>query len=565
VNQPFIVLFGVVAIGMALGKISVRGISLGSVVCIILAGLVVSISAYQVAGVTLELPDVLKTIFFNLFVFAMGVKIGPQFFAGLERDGWRLVIIGITVVTLAPLVAYVCARVFELPQGMAAGLLAGSNNSSASFGAASSALQSGAVRLRTGMTPELVAGNLAAAFALCYTVAQIEFVLLMKALPALTRTDAPEAAREFLASTRKARSAPLPGTAEAGDWLDASIAVRAYRFPAALAPAGVTLGDLRVRAPRISVEGVRRGARWLSLGSATKLEPGDEVVLEGSVESQVRAREVLGPELADVEARSLSPVHTVDVVVSRDEAAGRSLAELGTTLGPGLHPTAIFRAGAELPPSGDTELKKGDVIRVTGTEAHLPDLSKVVGQVVRSSHASDVLTLALGLIADAAIGAIPLPLFGVRVSLGAAGVLIAGILFGWLKTRHPAFGGQISEGGRVLMETLGLNVFTAVLAINSGRAVFEVMTGGPVWPLVISCLMISAVPPLTAWFVGRHALGLNPALLMGAVAGARQNTASMYAAQEETQSAVPGIGYPVPLAIATLALAVVAYFFAVFL
>jgi putative transport protein len=67
-----------------------------------------------------------------------------------------------------------------------------------------------------------------------------------------------------------------------------------------------------------------------------------------------------------------------------------------------------------------------------------------------------------------------------------------------------------------------------------------------------------------AWWIGRHVLQLNPALLMGAIAGARQNTSSMQSAQEQSKSAVPGIGYPVPLAITTLALSVVAYFFALF-
>jgi putative transport protein len=224
----------------------------------------------------------------------------------------------------------------------------------------------------------------------------------------------------------------------------------------------------------------------------------------------------------------------------------------------------VFRAGAELPVGPGTVLKKGDVIRVTGAEAHIEDLGKQVGQVIRASHASDVLTLAIGLLAGAALGAIPVPMFGVTISFGAAAVLVTGIVFGWLKTRHPALGGPISEGGRRLMEELGLNVFTSVLAINSGQAFYQVLTEGPVWSLVFSCLIISSVPALVAWWVGRHVLEINPALLMGAMAGARQNTSSMQAAQELSQSAVPGIGYPVPLAITTVALSVVAYFFALF-
>jgi putative transport protein len=339
--------------------------------------------------------------------------------------------------------------------------------------------------------------------------------------------------------------------------------VRAYRV-AAETIGGRTVAEIRAKAPRVSIETVRRGDTWLSPEDALTLQPGDEVVVGAPLSAQVRVREALGPEIPDAEARLRIPIHTVDVVVGRPEAAGRSLSDLLASLGGGLYPNAVFRAGAELPVGSATLLKVGDVIRVTGTEPHIAELGKKVGQVIRASHTNDVLTLAIGLLVGAALGAIPVPIFGVYISFGAAAVLVTGIIFGWLKTRHPALGGPISEGGRSLLEVLGLNTFTSVLAINSGQAVFQVMNGGPIWSLIISCLIISCVPELVAWSVGRHMLKMNPSLLMGAIAGARQNTSSMQAAQEISQSAVPGIGYPVPLAITTVALSVVAYFFALF-
>jgi putative transport protein len=544
------------------GQRSVAGISLGSVVCIILAGLLISIWAFNGAGVSLALPDVLKTIFFNLFIFSMGVKIGPQFFAGLERDGWHMVTIGLIVAILAPAISYLCGLVFHLPQGAVAGLLAGSNNSSASFGTASSAVQAGAVQLASGNTLTLLTGTLSAAFALCYTVSEVQFVLFMKWLPGLAKIDAPAEARNFESSMRSGSTAPLPGTVEAADMSDRSVAIRAYRVGSSPI-AGRTVGEIRHAAPRVSIELVKRGNGWLpSLDDRTRLEAGDEVVVGAPLSAQVRVREALGPELPDVEAPALLPIQTVDVVITNREAAGCAVPDLLATLGPGLYPNTVFRAGVEIPLTA--ELKRGDVIRVTGTEPHLGDLGSHVGQVVRANHSSDVLTLAVGLLIGAALGAIPVPLFGVTISFGAAAVLVTGILFGWLKTRHPALGGPISEGARRLMEELGLNTFTAVLAVNSGQAVYEVMTTGPVWSLVASCIIVSGVPAIVAWLVGRHVLHLNPALLMGAIAGARQNTASLRAAQDETASAVPGIGYPVPLAITTVCLSVVAYFFALF-
>jgi len=561
-SQPFLVIFGVVAIGMWLGRKKIGGIALGSVVCIILTGLGTSIWALQ-AGVSLALPDVLKTIFFNLFIFAIGVKIGPQFFSGLERDGWHLVLIGLIVAVLAPVLAYGLGWYFQWPDGTVAGMLAGSNNSSATFGAATSAVQSAAFNAPEGSSAEIVTATLAAAFALCYTVSQVQFVVLMKVLPAMARFDAPAAARAFEASVRGQHAVPLPGTVEAGDVEDPSIAVRAYQV-SATSIGGRTVAEIRAKAPRVSIELVRRANRWIAPDDALALLPGDEVVVGAPLTAQVRVREALGPELPDTDARSRIPIRTVDVVVNRDQSAGRSLTDVLTAAAPGLYPNAVFRAGEEMPVGPATILKKGDVIRVTGTEPRIAQLDAKVGPVVRASHSNDVLTLAIGLLAGVAIGAIPVPIFGVSITFGSAAVLLVGIIFGWLKTRHPALGGPISEGGRRLLEEMGLNVFTSVLAINSGAAVYQVLTQGPVWSLIVGCLIVSAVPALIAWWIGRHVLHLNEALLMGAIAGARQNTSSMQSAQEQTKSAVPGIGYPVPLAITTLALSVVAYFLAVF-
>lgn len=561
--QPFVALFGVVALGMILGRPAIRGISLGSVVCIVFVGLLMSIGSYNSTGVALALPDVIKTIFFNIFIFSIGVKIGPQFFAGLRRDGWHMVTIGVIVAALAPVLSYFFGWLFDLPAGAVAGLMAGSNNSSVTFGTASAGLQSSAYQPPPGLAAEDVVGMLSASFALCYAVTQVQFVLFMKLLPTLARIDAPKEAREFEAAMSAERTAPLPGTVEAADATDPSIAVRAYRVSDKTL-AGKTIGEIRKAAPGVAIELVRRDQEWLTLDDGTRLAAGDEVVVSAPIDKQIRVREVLGPEVPDAEARALRQTHTVDVVVNKGDAAGQSVPDLLTRLGGGLFPNAVFRAGVELPAGPATRLQKGDVIRVTGTDARIEVLGKRVGNVIRATHASNVLTLALGLLVGALIGAIPVPIFGVTITFGAAAVLMTGIVFGWIKTRHPAFGGPFSEGARSLLEEMGLNVFTSALAINSGLAVYHVATSGPLWELLVASQFVSLVPPLAAWYIGRHVLHLNPALLMGAVAGARQNTTSLRAAQKESLSAVPGIGYPVPLAIATIVMSVVGYVFALF-
>jgi putative transport protein len=561
-DQPFFAIFGVVAVGMAGGRIKFGGLSFGSVICIILAGLGVSLLASSY-GIALTVPSLVQTIFFNLFIFAIALRIGPQFFSGLQRDGARMATVGVIVALLAPLLSYACGVLFDLPRGSVAGLLAGANNSSASFGAANAALASGSARLDAGASIDRVVATLSASFALSYLVAEVAFVLFMKFLPTLARIDAPAAERAFEAEMRQLHPVPLPGTPEAGEIEDASVAVRAFQVTADEA-VGMTLGAIHRHAPRTEIARIRRGGDWLELADDTALAANDEIVVVGRLKALVRVRELIGPELADDAARNLLTLHTVDVVVGKKEASGRTLEELKGLVGPGVYLVTVFRAGQELPVAAHTELQQSDVIRVTATEPHLAELETHVGHVVRASHVSDILWFSVGLLIGAALGAIPVPLFGVRVPFGAAAILVTGIVISWLKTRYPA-GGSISEGGRQLLEDLGLNVFTAVLGLNAGDTLLQVLEGGSLWALVLSCLIVTLVPSIVAFWIGLRGLRLNAAVLLGAVAGARQCTASLKVAQELSGGSAPAIGYPVPLAIATVALSIEGYLFALLL
>ena len=165
---------------------------------------------------------------------------------------------------------------------------------------------------------------LSASFALCYSVSQVQFVLFMKLLPKLARLDAPKAAREFEDAMRAERTAPLPGTVEAADSKDPSIAVRAYRVSEKTL-AGKTMGDIRRSAPGVGHRVRAPRYRVARDSMSHTLAAGDEIVISAPVDKQIRVREVLGPEVPDAEARALSQMHTVDVVINQDDAAGRSL------------------------------------------------------------------------------------------------------------------------------------------------------------------------------------------------------------------------------------------------
>jgi putative transport protein len=142
------------------------------------------------------------------------------------------------------------------------------------------------------------------------------------------------------------------------------------------------------------------------------------------------------------------------------------------------------------------------------------------------------------------------------------GLLLVGIALSVLRTRQPGFGGPFPEPARQLLEDLGLNVFIAVLGLNAGAGVAHALSGGALTPILIGCLVVGFVPAIVAWFIGAFVFKMNDALLLGAVAGGRCNSAGMHAAQESARSNVPAISYPVTFAISNVVLTVTSYVFA---
>ena len=188
-----------------------------------------------------------------------------------------------------------------------------------------------------------------------------------------------------------------------------------------------------------------------------------------------------------------------------------------------------------------------------------------MGAVVRYSTASDVLSMAIGLGLGYIIGYLSVQIGAVPVSLGTpAGVMLAGIVMSTLRSRYPLLGGPVSEGARSLLQDLGLDLFIAVIAVNTAPNVAAAFTGGGVLGILIIGILAALIPPLIAWLIGWKVLKLNTAVLLGAISGARFSTPAMQAAQEACGGAIPAVGYPVPYAVAAV-LVLVAGFMALFL
>lgn len=550
-GQPFILLFIVVAGGYAVGRVRIKGIGLGATASTLVVALAFSLLAAG-RGVKLALPELASTIFFNLFMFSVGMKVGPQFLSGLKRDAGKFIFFGFFIPALSAGLLLAMRALIHLEPGMLPGILAGSTTATPGLGAAEAAYSASGGH-------EAAVGNLSTAFALSYCVSMTLFIVMMK-LPDLLGRDTPRAARELEAQIRGGLSSPLPGSAD--EFLSGPIPVRLRSYQIERPDAvGHRLGELRRTYPFVAIERVLRGGRLLEPADDIVLQAHDTLALYGSIERLLRAATVIGPEVDEPALRDVG-AETVDVV-AHGPFAGHTLSELAADVGHGLYLNGMFRGGNEIPKGPDTVVRRGDVLRVTGTTWRIKALEKLVGQVIRPSVSTDIVTLALGLAAGSALGAITIPLGSMKIAVGSAvGLLLVGIALSVLRTRQPGFGGPFPEPARQLLEDLGLNVFIAVLGLNAGAGVAHALSGGALTPILVGCLIVGFVPAIVAWVIGAFAFKMNDALLLGAVAGGRCNSAGMHAAQEAARSNVPAISYPVTFAISNVVLTVTSYVFA---
>jgi putative transport protein len=576
-TQPFVLLFLVLALGTELGRLKVGFISLGSTAATLLAGIAISLCAYLGYDIRYQVPTLLTTIFLNLFMFAVGLKVGPQFFSGLRLDGIKFIAIALIVVGLNFAIVFGAGKALRLGPGFSTGLIAGSMTDTAVIGAATGAVESGSYRPPEGANASDVVGNVAAGYAITYLFSLIGMILLIRNISRLSGIDAKAAAQtaeEGYGGGQK--RLPTVGT-EAAYSISSKlpVSVRAYRIEHDDV-VGLSVREVSLRFD-IPILRVIRGKTVLDMSTNPVIARGDVVTV---IAENARLARLCKTQPALIEVADEGALHVdieiADLVVTRREFVEVTLEEAvdrfrrnlfpeGEEVGRIFHALAIIRAGESIPVWLGTRVERGDIVRVIGPKEKIDQAGKLVGAAVRSTSTSDILTMALGLAIGYIIGYFSITLGGIPISLGTpAGVMLAGIAISTIRSRFPLFGGPVSEGARSLLQDLGLDLFIAVVALNTAASVASAFTGGGVLALLAIGVTGALVPPFVAWIVGLKLLRLNPAVLMGALSGARFSTPAMRAAQEECGSAVPAVGYPVPYAIAAV-LVLVAGYIALFL
>jgi len=536
-ENPELAIFLTLAIGFVIGRVRFGSFSLGNVVGTLLAGVVVG-------QLDIQIHPIVKLVFFDLFLFATGYKVGPQFFRGLKKNAGAQALLTLVLCVASLVTTVVAAKLMGYDCGTAAGLLAGAFTESTVIGTAGNTIAR--LALPEAEKTRLL-NNIPVAYAVSYLVGTSFVVWFLSNLaPRLLKADLKAEARALAA--QEAGPSAETGTRSAYREWD----LRAFRLPAGLAGRGVAEVERSFAPHRVFIRRIRRGQEILDGTSNTVLQAGDVAVVGARRHVLLAAGAPFGEEVEDRELLDV-PMAALDVVVTRREIAERPLEEISEEHGRGVVLLKLVRAGEEIPFAPGTVVNRGDLLRLAGTEQDVERAGAALGYVERPSSETDVVFVGLGILLGGLFGALTLQVGDLPISLTASGgALILGLVFGWLRSVRPTFG-RIPEPALWVFDTIGLAVFIGCVGLGAGPSfVAGLRQTGP--SLLVVSLVVAAVPHTTAVLFGRYVLKMNPVLLLGACSGAGTATAALRAVQDEAQSKLPVLGYTVPYAIGNILL-----------
>jgi putative transport protein len=551
-QNPYLLLFFVVGLAVWIGRANIKGYGLGMVAGAIIVGAAISVTA-SLYGVKLELNNFAKSLFYYLFMYGVGLRVGPSFINSLKGDGLKFTFLALVSSVLGLALVVIGAKLFSLPPGAAGGMLAGSQTMSAAIGSAEQAVTSGVVKLPAGMKAEDVSGMIALSYGITYIWGTVGIILICKYLPRWWGVDAKAAAKQYEDEfgVRDIEGAGLTGFRPFG--------MRAYQLenPALV---GISIAGFRKENPEYRIVNVSRGGEQLGADPDLALQKGDIVALGGSTEHLTSKMGLIGPEVADAKTLGI-PLDQAEILVINKEYVGRKLESFrGESFAGQLQITRLERGGVPFPAGLKTELQRMDIVSVVGLKSAVNELAAMWGRIARTNSATDLLTLAVGMVLGLLIGLVQFPAFGASIGLGnAGGLLLSGVIVSSVVSRLRFFG-NTPNAARNVLEDLGLVVFVAIVGVNAGAGLLAQINGALALKIVLVGFIACSVPPFIVWALGYHIFKINPAVLMGGVAGARSHSGPAREASAEIGSSVPWIGFPVAYAVSGILLTVFGYF-----
>jgi len=570
-KSPEIALFLSLAVGYFIGQINFGKFQLGGVGGSLLAAVVISQFGVQI-------DNGVKSVMFAIFIYAVGYDSGPQFFNSLSRKTLREIAMAVFLAVSALVTVLVCAKLFGLNKGIAAGLAGGALTQSAIIGTAGDAIA------RLGLPvaeTKALQGDVAVAYAVTYVFGSLGAIIVcVNILPKFMGQGLKEAAAEAEKSLLGGALAHGAGQTTAMP----ELVGRAYRVTggnaAAARAGGADAGGLKIKATSgaggvsgaagrtvaeielaesdmITIERIRRAGKAMEPRPDVMLQVDDIVLVVGRREVMVTAASNIGEEVADTDGISVV-MQNRQGVFTRKGMNHMTIAAVRTTvdrdLRHGVFVQEIRRADQPLPILPETRLEHGDVITFYGSPQDTKRAVDAAGYELPVTNKTDFIYMGVGIVLGLLIGLIVVDVGGVPLTLGSGGgCLLAGLLFGWMRGKHPMYGVMPSAASQ-LMKDFGLAAFVAAVGLNSGLAAVVTVKNSGLTIFLLGAV-VTIVPLVLTMLFGRYVLKYtNAALLAGALTGSRSANPAFGGVLDKAESAVPTVPFAITYALANVLL-----------
>lgn len=510
----------VITVGLALGKIKVANVSLG-LMWVLFAGLVFGYLDFNLAP---QLLHFLKEFGLILFVYSIGMEVGPGFFSSLRKGGLRLNLLSVIVIALSIIVAIAIHYQSGIDMPTMAGLLSGAVTNTPGLGAAQQA---------TSDVMGVDAPGIAIAYAVGYPVGVVGVVLtflLLRFVLRIRKTDEESEARSGLGNAEELSVRPF------------SVSVTNVMI------FGKSVSELkRLSKRQFVVSRIRRadtGTEECVYGK-TILNEGDIALLIAKPKDVEPMTALIG-QAANVEW-SECPGHMQSrrIIVTRQNVNGKTLRSLHLRSNFGATITRVSRAGVDLVAAPELKIQMGDRLTVVGNEVALMHTEKVVGNEMRRLNFPNLIPIFLGIALGCVLANIPFRIPGIEASLKlglTGGPLIAAILIGYIGPKYNLVTYN-TISANMMMRELGICIFLACVGLGSGSDFVSTVFNANGLRWLGYGAMITIIPIIIGGLIGRYAFHLNYYTLLGVLSGCNTNPPALNYARELTETDAPSIAY----------------------
>lgn len=521
VAHSVLILALVITLGLSLGKLRVKGVSLG-LAWILFIGL---IFGHFSLNLDEHLLHFLKEFGLILFVYSLGLQVGPSFFSSFGKGGLRLNMLAISTIAISIVVTVILFYTTGTPITTMAGILSGAVTNTPGLGAAQQANSD-----LNGIDDPSIAASYAAAYPVG-VIGAILIFLLLKYILCIHTGKEEEAAKRGLGATEELTVRPF------------SVCVKNEQI------VGRTVRQIAEISQRDFVI-----SRMLVDGAASPTD-----VINGSTVLNLNDKLLITAAPRDIEAiiACLGAPTTVDwekcdkghisrrILITRPEINGKTLAQLRIRSLFGANITHVYRSGVELVAAPHLQLQMGDKVTVVGSELAISHTEKRLGNSIKRLNIPNLIPIFLGIALGCLVANIPFYLPGIQAPLKlglTGGPLVVAILIGFLGPKfHLITYNTISSN--LMIREIGLCIFLACVGLGTGKEFIDTVFNGNGLAMVGYGAIITMLPLLIGGLIGRYALHLNYYTLIGVLAGANTNPPALRYANDLTASDSPAVAY----------------------